>query len=54
MEQANDELHVDDPAVEDESDHQSDDDTDNSDDEQMTFQNIIAVLVGRQSLGGLR
>lgn len=54
MEQANDELHVEDPAVEDESDHQSDDDTDNSDDEQMTFQNIIAVLVGRQSLGGLR
>ena len=29
-------------------------DNSDSDDEQMTFQNILAVLVGRQSLGGLR
>ena len=54
MEQADDELHADDVAAGDESEGQSVDDTDNSDDEQMTFQNIIAVLVGRQSLGGLR
>ena len=31
-----------------------DNDSDDSDNEQMTFQNILAVLVGRQSLGGLR
>jgi len=54
MDQADDELLVDAVGVGEESDHQTDDDTDNSDDEQMTFQNIIAVLVGRQSLGGLR
>ena len=54
MDQADDELLVDAVGAGEESDHQTDDDTDNSDDEQMTFQNIIAVLVGRQSQGGLR
>ena len=52
MDQVQDEV-LDDDGVGHGSDQQTDD-TDNSDDEQMTFQNIIAVLVGRQSLGGLR
>ena len=44
----------DDDGIGDEDDRQASNDSDDSDNEQMTFQNILAVLVGRQSLGGLR
>ena len=47
----------DDDGIGDEDDRQAsimDNGSDDSDNEQMTFQNILAVLVGRQSLGGLR
>eukprot|EP00090_Calanus_glacialis_P045668 TRINITY_DN863_c0_g1_i4.p1 TRINITY_DN863_c0_g1~~TRINITY_DN863_c0_g1_i4.p1 ORF type:complete len:527 (-),score=158.04 TRINITY_DN863_c0_g1_i4:73-1653(-) len=46
----------DDDGIGDEDDRQAsimDNGSDDSDNEQMTFQNILAVLVGRQSLGGL-
>ena len=43
----------DEDGIGDEDDRQASSD-DSDDNEQMTFQNILAVLVGRQSLGGLR